>query len=80
MKRLLVVAVVTIVAISVSGCSWPRCFSRGDSCSGGGAGYEARMIDSQVYDGQIVDGPMMGERVIDGGIGELVEPGPRGNP
>lgn len=75
MKRLLIVGVVAIVAASVSGCSWPRCFSRGDCCRSGSP-YEARMIDSQVIDGTIIDGSVGNGSVI----GEMVDPGTVGNP
>lgn len=84
MKRLLVVGVISLIAISVSGCSWPRCFSKGDCCNDGGA-YQSRMIDSQVIDGQILggyDGQVYDGQYFDGQIvdGEQVEAGPRGNP
>ncbi len=85
MKRLLVVGVISLIAISVSGCAWPRCFSKGDRCSGGA--YQSRMIDSQMIDGQILDGQVYDGQAYNGQIfdgqiveGETVDAGPRGNP
>ena len=81
MKRLLVVVVISLVAISVTGCSWPRCFSKGDCCSSGSP-YQSRMIDSQVIDGQILDGQVFDGQIVGGQVvgDEIIDAGPRGNP
>jgi hypothetical protein len=62
MKRVMVVAFVVFIAMSVAGCSWPRCLSRGACC---GTSFEGQMIGTEVingtitYDGEAIDaGPV----------------------
>jgi hypothetical protein len=85
MKRLRFVAIVALLSVSVTGCSWPRCFSRGDGCNG--TAYQSQMVGDGQYMGgqfgndQYTNGQLIDERVINGRIlDENIEPGRVGNP
>jgi hypothetical protein len=65
MKRLLVIAFVTVVTTSFVGCSWPRCLSRGACCE---TSFESQIIGTEVIDGRIFD------------ESEAIDAGPVGRP